>query len=388
MLPRDAAPLLHRLAAGFPILTITGPRQSGKSTLARSAFPRHAYISLEEPDVRALALADPRRFLARFEHGVVLDEVQRAPDLLSYLQVLADARARPGEFVLTGSQQFGLLDRVSQSLAGRAGLVQLLPFAHAELRRGGVAPASLEAALWHGGYPALYDERRRLDPPGWFAGYVATYLERDVRQMLAVDDLALFQRFVSMCAARTAQLLNLNALASDCGISQPTARRWLTVLQASWVATLVPPYHRNFGKRLVKTPKLYFLDSGLACWLLGIRDAATLLTHPLRGPLFETWVVAEVLKHRFNRGLPADLCFWRDNHGHEVDLLFESDGRLQAVELKSGATFTADWTAPARRFAMLAQAGGCPTAKPIVVWGGEDSFTLDAAEVLSWRSLG
>ena len=304
---RDAAPLLNQLARGFPVIAITGPRQSGKSTLAREAFARHPYVTLEDPDTRRVALADPRRFLARFPNGAVLDEVQRAPELLSYLQGRVDAAQRMGEFIVTGSQQFGLMDSITQSLAGRVGMLQLLPLSHTELRRSASAGATLEASMWRGAYPALHAQFRDLPPQTWFASYVATYLERDVRQVLNVSNLALFQRFVLMCAARSGQLLNLNSLAADCGISQPTARQWLTVLQASYVVTLLPPYHRNFGKRLVKTPKLYFLDTGLLCHLLRIPDTLALQTHAMRGAIFETWVVTEVIKHRYNLGLSADL---------------------------------------------------------------------------------
>ncbi len=387
--PRDARSLLLRLAAGFPVVAVTGPRQSGKTTLARDTFPSHAYVTLEDPDTRALALADPRRFLARFDRGAILDEVQRAPDLLSYLQGLVDERGRRGEFVLTGSQQFGLLDTVSQSLAGRVGMARLLPMSLAEMRRAGLEPpggASLEDTLFTGGYPALHTGAGAApDTHLWFSSYAQTYLERDVRQVLAVTDLALFQRFLSLCAARSGQLLNLSSLASDCGVAQPTARRWLTVLEASDVVVLLRPYHRNFGKRLVKTPKLYFVDTGLLCWLLRVPDARSLLTHASRGAIFETWVVGETIKHRLNRGLPPDLWFWRDNHGTEVDLVFEDRGRLQAVEIKSGTTFASDWLAPCRRWQAMA---GADAAKPVLVWGGADSFELEGANVVSWREVG
>lgn len=386
MLPRDARSLLLRLAAGFPVVAVTGPRQSGKTTLARATFPRHAYVTLEDPDTRALALADPRRFLARFDHGAVLDEVQRAPELLSYLQGRVDERQRMGEFVVTGSQQFGMLDSVSQSLAGRVGMARLLPLSLAEMKHGALPAKSLEDTLFVGGYPALHaTDRAALDTQLWFSSYVATYLERDVRQVLAVGDLALFQRFLSLCAARSGQLLNLNSLASDCGLAQPTARRWLTVLQASDVVVLLQPYHRNFGKRLVKTPKLYFLDSGLLCWLLRIFDAPSLQTHSMRGAIFETWVVSETIKHRLHHGLPPDLYFWRDNHGTEVDLVFEHRGRLQAVEIKSGTTFASDWLAPCRRWQAMVGADASP---PILVWGGSDSFELEDAHVVSWADVG
>lgn len=385
MIPRTASRTLAHLARGFPVIAITGPRQSGKSTLARAQFKHLPYVTLEDPDTRSQALADPRRFLRRFGSGAILDEIQRAPELLSYLQGIVDSHQRMGEFVVTGSQQFGLMDRITQSLAGRVGLLHLLPLSHAELRAAGAAPASLEQSLWLGGYPALHASHRSLEPAAWFAAYIASYLERDVRQVLNVGNLALFQRFVLMCAARSGQLLNLNALASDCGISQPTARQWLTVLQASYVVTLLPPYHRNFGKRLVKAPKLYFLDTGLLCQLLRVPDALALQTHGLRGAIFETWVVGEVFKHRYNLGLPADLHFWRDNHGAEIDLVFEDAGRMQAVEIKSGTTFAMDWLQGLRRWkAMTGDASG----QPMVLYGGEAGFETADARVLGWRELG
>jgi uncharacterized protein len=381
MLPRCAAATLARLAQGFPIIAITGPRQSGKTTLARAAFADLPYVNLEDPDTRELALADPRRFLARYVAGGIFDEVQRAPALMSYLLGVADAAPHMGRFVLTGSQQFGLMDGIGQSLAGRVGLLTLLGLAQPERPD----RDSLEDTLWRGGYPALHDPARALHPPHWLAAYVATYVERDVRQLLNVSNLLVFQRFLTMCAARSGQLLNLNSLASDCGISQPTARQWLTVLQASHLVTLIAPYHRNFGKRLVKTPKLYFLDSGLLCHLLRIGSPADLQVHAARGAVFETWAVAETLKHRYNQGLPADLYFWRDNHGLEVDLVFEHGARLHSVECKSGTTWASDWLGPLRRWR---DAAGPEAADPIVLYGGDQSFERDDHRALSWRHLG
>ncbi len=381
MLLRRAAATLESLAQGFPILAITGPRQSGKTTLAREAFPDRPYVNLEDPDIREWALSDPRRFLGQHEHGAVLDEVQRAPALMSYLLGMADSSPRMGRFVLTGSQQFGLMDGISQSLAGRVGLLTLLPLAHAELS----PVASLEERLWRGGYPALFSEHRNVSPSHWFSAYVSTYVERDVRQLLNVSNLLTFQRFLIMCAARSGQLLNLNSLASDCGISQPTARQWLTVLQASHLVTLLPPYHRNFGKRQIKSPKLYFLDTGLLCHLLRVQSALDLHAHPARGAVFETWVVSETLKHRHNLGLPADVYFWRDHHGLEVDLVFEHRGRLHGVECKSGQTMASDWAGPLRRWA---QSVGDEAAPPVVVYGGPHSVERADHSLLSWRDLG
>ncbi len=384
---RNAGATLLRLAEGFPVVAVTGPRQSGKTTLARAAFPQLPYVNLEDPDTLALALEDPRRFFARHAEGAVLDEVQRAPALLSYLLGIADAHARQslmGRFVLTGSQQFGLLDGISQSLAGRAGLLTLLPLAQPELN-GVDAGATLEQRLWRGGYPALHAARQRPEPAHWFAAYVATYVERDVRQLLNVGNLLAFQRFLLLCAARSAQLLNLNGLATDCGISQPTARQWLTVLQASHLIALLPPYHRNFGKRQVKTPKLYFLDTGLLCHLLRIASPDELQVHAARGAVFETWVVAEVLKHRHNLGLAADLHFWRDNHGLEADLVFEHAGRLHGVECKSGTTFVAEWLKPARRWR---ETVGAEAAPPLLVYGGDAGFEGADYRVIGWREVG
>lgn len=383
MLVRHATTALHRMARSFPAVVVTGPRQSGKTTLVRETFPHLPYVNLEDPDRRAAVLADPRGFLARHTAGAVLDEVQRTPELLSYLQGVLDASPEKGRFVLTGSQQFGLLDGITQSLAGRVGLLTLLPMANNELPT--VPGQHLDERLWRGGYPALQTGDTAPWPPDWFAGYVATYLERDVRQLLNVANLLTFQRFVLMCAARSGQMLNLNSLGNECGISQPTARQWLTVLQASHLVTLLPPYHRNFGKRLVKTPKLYFLDSGLLCHLLQIRSPDELALHPMRGAVFETWVVSETLKYRFNQVLPADLYFWRDNHGLEVDLVFEHEARLHAVEIKSGATFMPDSLDASQRWQALA---GAEAAPPVLVYGGDESFEFKGQAVVSWQDLG
>ena len=382
MIVREAAATAQRLKAGFPVVAITGPRQSGKTTLARAVFADKPYLTLEDPDQRARVDADPRAFLAHFDRGAVIDEAQRCPELFSYLQGVVDERGRAGEFVLTGSQQFGLMSRISQSLAGRVGLLQLLPLSLSELHAAGLAPTAIDQLLWRGGYPALHGGGPQ--PGDWLPNYVATYVERDVRQLLAVRDLSQFQRFVAMCAARSGQLLNLSSLAADCGITHVTAREWLTVLEASYLVRLLPPYFVNYGKRLVKTPKLYFLDTALAAWLLGVRDAATLATHAMRGPLFETWVVGEILKHEFNRGRRTELWFWRDNIGHEVDLLLPAGSKLQPVEVKSGTTFAADWLRAPQRWAALAGADALP---PIIVYGGDVSFEQGGCRVVSWRDL-
>lgn len=386
MIPRQALEPLHRLARGFPIVALTGPRQSGKTTLARAAFAGKPYVSLENPQEREFAETDPQRFLGRFAQGAVLDEVQRCPQLLSWLQGLVDERRVMGDFVLTGSAQFDLLAGITQSLAGRVGRVELLPLSAAELSAGGLLPASLGQALLQGGYPALYD--RPVSPADWFANYVASYVERDVRQLVAVRDLSTFQTFVRMCAARTGQLLNLASLGADCGISAVTARHWLTVLESSYVVTLLRPHHRNLGKRLVKTPKLYFLDSGLAAWLLGIQDAQALETHAARGALFETWVVSELLKQRFNAGRSSDLFFWRDHVGQEIDIVIDTAAGLVALEVKSGSTFAADWGDAMEKWGKLAEKAGQTVLQPTLVYGGAAGFERQGLRVWSWAESG
>lgn len=383
LLPRHLARTLQRLAEGFPVVAITGPRQSGKTTLARQLFAELAYVSLEDPIERAFAEDDPRGFLARFQAGAVFDEAQRWPDLFSHLQLLVDQERQAGRFVLTGSQQFNLMAGVSQSLAGRVGLARLLPLALAERPATDLQAWSSDDAILRGGYPELL--KPALRPQDWFSAYVATYLERDVRQLVRVQDLSRFQRFLRLCAGRTGQLLNLSNLATETGISQSTASNWLAVLEASDVVFRLPPYFENFGKRLVKTPKLYLVDSGLACWLLGIHTPESLALHPLRGALFETLIVGEVLKARLNQGLAPELYFWRDNHGLEVDLLLASDNRLQPIEVKSGQTITRDLLKAACR---APRAITAPWQTPWLVYGGSDNQTRHAVEVISWQHIG
>ncbi len=382
MIPRHALATLRRLAQWYPAVALTGPRQAGKTTLARLAFADKPYVNLEDPDQREFAATDGRGFLAQFPDGAILDEVQRVPELFSWLQSRLDAESRRGLFVLTGSFQFGLRQGISQTLAGRVGHVYLLPLSALELQDAGLLPGKLEAALQTGFYPPVYD--RRIPAAVWYADYVATYVERDLLSLIRVRARATFQRFLRMCAARTGQLVNLSSLAADCGITHNTARSWLSVLEASFVVTLLTPRHRNLGKRLVKTPKLYFLDPGLAAWLAGIRRTEDLALGPMRGALFETWIVGEFVKYICNRLLGAQLHFWRDAHGHEVDLVVESGpASVVAVECKAGQTVAEDWFAPLRKFCATA---GC--AASVVAYGGERNQPRSDTPVFGWRSLG
>jgi predicted AAA+ superfamily ATPase len=379
--PRSIVELLMRSLRGYPVVVLTGPRQAGKSTLLRQALPEWQMLSLEDIDLREFAQSDPRAFLQRYPAPLILDEAQRVPDLLSYIQTRVDASARMGQYVLSGSQQFSLLAGVTQSLAGRASLIELHPLRLKELSDGGDMPTSLDRYLLQGGYPAVH--ARGLDTQRYYADYVASYVERDVRSLSAVQDLGTFQRFMRLCAARTAQLLNLNSLANDCGISQPTANAWMNLLEASFIVQRIAPYHRNFGKRLVKTPKLYFLDTGLCAWLLGIASERDMQSHYARGALFETWAVTEALKWRAVRGNAQPLYFWRDNIGNEVDLLLEQDGGVTLVEVKSGQTFQPGWL---QSLNTVQRHMNQPT-RNAVLYGGDLSAQRTDAQLVGWRDL-
>jgi predicted AAA+ superfamily ATPase len=382
MIKREAGQVLRQMARGFPVLAVTGPRQSGKTTLVQALFSKKPYLSLEDPDVLAFLSADPRGFLANFPGGAVIDEAQRFPELFSYLQAVVDRENKPGFFILTGSQQFGLLSGISQSLAGRVGLVQLLPFSLAELARAEVKIPSLSELLFKGLYPPLYD--RKLAPPLWHAAYVSTYVERDLRQIINVKNLGVFQTFLKMCAARVGQLLNLSSLANDCGITHNTARNWISVLEASYVIFLLRPHFRNFGKRLVKSPKIYFFDTGLAAWLLNIQDSAHLAIHPQRGGLFESLIVAELLKSRYNRGLASNLYFWRNNLGDEIDLLIDRGSELTPVEIKSAETLNPDFFKGLRKWKKIAAVKDKPS---FLVFGGERPMESGGISVVPWKMV-
>ncbi len=404
MISRHIAPALKRAARDYPVVTLTGPRQSGKTTLVRAVFPEHAYRSLEAPDVRARAIEDPRAFLAQADR-MILDEIQRAPELLSYVQGLVDEDLRAGRFIVTGSQNILLLRSVSQTLAGRTALLVLHPFSLAELRglppleplsldlpvdggAGGGANAdaaeALDAdALWDtlvaGFFPPIHD---RAVPAGdWLSDYCRTYVERDLREVTQVLDLRQFETFMRLAAARTASELNLAALAGDVGVAQQTARRWFNALEIGYLATSLRPHHANYRKRLRKRPRLHFLDTGLICWLLGIRDGSMLESHPLRGAIFESFVVAELVKAFSATRRDAPLFFWRDAAGHEIDVLVDAGGRLIPVEVKSGRTVAADAVATLEWWTSIPSN---PNRGGVLVHGGTGSFDLKGFRVLPW----
>ena len=383
MIPRDAEQIIRTLLKGFPIITLTGPRQSGKTTLAKSIFSGRPYATLEDPDTRQVAQDDPRSFLERFPGGAVLDEVQRCPHLFSYLQEIVDSDHRMGLFILTGSQQFRLMSGITQSLTGRTAFVELLPFSLAELAEAGKVPTSLDAMLLTGCYPPLYD--RDVSSSAWFGAYVTAYIERDVRQLLKIKELETFQRFVRLCAGRSGQLLNLSSLATECGITHNTAKAWISVLEASYLVFLLRPHHANFNKRLVKMPKLYFYDVGLVSWLLGIRTTEHIATHPLRGAIFENFVIAELIKSSLNKGERPQLYFWRDSNGNEVDVIVEQGNRLMPIEIKSGKTVTREAFSGLNKWRDLA---GDAVMEPTLIYGGAEEYNHNGIRVVGWEKVG
>jgi len=398
MIPRTLHPYLLEAAATLPVVTLTGPRQSGKTTLMRAAFPDLPHLSLEAPDTRERALHDPRGFLNTVPDGAVLDEIQRAPDLLSYIQGTVDDDPRPGRFILTGSHNLLSLDHVSQTLAGRTRILHLYPLSLSELEqrepwdprpslappaeRAADVPRSLYATLHAGFYPRIHD--RGLDAASWLADYRATYVERDVRQIVNVRDADAFGRFLGLCAGRNGQLLNATSLGNDTGVDHTTVRRWLSILEASFIITLLPPYHRNFGKRIVKCPKIYFLDSGLLCSLLGIGSADDLRLHALRGAVFETFVLAELVKAYAHRGLRPPVHFWRDSSGHEIDFLIERGSQLLAIEARSGETAATSFFEGLDWWRRLLDDPASPT---LLLYGGNEEFTYRGMDARSWTAL-
>ena len=380
MIERDIVPCLTRLFGQYPFVTVTGPRQSGKTTVCRETFPDLAYVNLEAPDQREFAEADPRGFLARLGEGAILDEIQRVPDLLSYLQVLADEKRRNGLFILTGSEHFQLSEAIGQSLAGRTALLRLLPFTLGERERTG-ASGALDDILYSGFYPRIYDQG--IEPRQALGDYFETYVERDVRRLGEIRNVSNFQRFIRLCAGRVGQLINLQSLGADAGVSHTTVRNWLDLLDRSYILFRLPPFHANIRKRLVKTPKLYFYDVGLAAHLIGIERPDQIATHPLRGPLFENMVAVEILKQRFNLGRASNLSFFRDSRGLECDILFETASGTVAIEIKSGATVGTDFFTALNAVAKIVP----DITVKAVVYGGAVRQSRSAGEVVPFDDL-
>jgi uncharacterized protein len=380
MIRRAITDRLKYFAGKYPVVSLTGPRQSGKSTLLQQTFPDYHYVNFEDPDVLLMAKDDPRLFLANYPDRTIIDEAQRFPELFSYIQTHVDKTGNEGMYLLSGSHNFLLMEKISQTLAGRTALLKLLPFTREEISGYNIDRDDLDGQLFRGGYPRIYE--KGIHPSDFYPFYIQTYIERDVRQLQNISDMDLFIRFVKMCAGRIGQLLNLSSLANECGISQPTAKGWLSVLEASYIVFLQKPYFGNFTKRLVKTPKLYFFDTGLACSLLGINDRNQLFTHYMRGNLFENYILLEFLKNSYNAVKEPEIYFWRDNVGNEIDLLTETQGKLKAYEIKSGMTYREDFFRSRNYWEKL----------PIkskesfsVVYGGNSGSRTPYGQLISWK---
>lgn len=380
MIPRTIAPQILRYAGQYPVVTITGPRQSGKTTLCKMIFPDLPYVSLESIEERSFAISDPRGFLDRFPDGAVLDEIQRTPDLLSYIQVKVDESQKAGQFIITGSQNFELLNTVSQSLAGRTAIARLLPFSFDEIASSQPL-GTMDQLLYTGCYPRIYD--KQLNPTEALSFYFNTYIERDLRMLINVRDLSRFETFLKLCATRCGQVVNFASLGNDCGVNHNTIKSWLSILEASYIVKLLPPYYSNLGKRLIKAPKLYFIDSGLAAFLLGIQNVDHVFAHPLRGGLFENMIVSEILKKRFNQGKTDNLYFLRNSKGHEVDILLDYGSYIDMFEIKSSKTLSGDLFKGLLYYRKLyTQTRNC-----LLVYGGDISGIRNDIKVLPWRTI-
>ncbi len=382
VIKRDLASLLGDLMLQYPMVTITGPRQSGKTTLVREAYPKKAYFNLEEPDVRERILADPKTFFAELgQAGAILDEIQQAPELMSYIQVIVDEAQSTGQFLLTGSQQLHLHQAVSQSLAGRTALLDLLPLTIQELNHVGIR-YSLDDYLFHGFYPGVYS--RNLNPTMAYRNYVKTYVERDVRQLVNLKDLALFQRFIQLSSGRVGSVINIESLCNDVGVTHNTLNSWLSLLEVSYLLIRLQPYYENFGKRIIKSPKIYFTDVGLLSYLLGLESADKITHDRMRGYMVENLVIMEFFKARVNLGKEPDLYYFRDNHGHEVDLIVRKGHSLIPVEIKSTATFNEGLLKNIRYYQKLV---GDRAPIGFLIYGGEESFVVDNIHIMSFRNV-
>jgi len=382
MIERLAASRLEKLANTFRSVAVVGPRQSGKTTLCKTVFPNKQYASLENPDTLEFAVSDPRGFLGQFKNGAILDEIQKAPHLFSYLQQILDETKEKGLFILTGSNNFLLQENITQSLAGRIAYLQLLPLSLQELKIAKELNEEYSWQIFNGGYPEVIAQK--ISPTDWYPAYISTYVERDVRQIKNINDLSQFNKLLRICAGRTGQLLNISTISNDCGIDHKTVLSWLSILQSSYIIYLLKPYHTNFNKRIIKAPKLYFYDTGVACSLLGITNEQQILQHSAKGPLFENMIVSEMLKERFNVGLQDNLFFWRDKTGNEVDILLDDAGKLTSIELKSGETISQDFFKGLDYFSTL----NSNPVKKLLIYGGKLAQNRsDGTVVKPWNYL-
>ena len=382
MIDRKLRTKLLDLISKYPIVTLTGPRQSGKSTLLRTIFPDYLYVSLEDLDARLFATEDPRGFLTTYPDKAIIDEVQRVPELFSYLQTHVDKENKEGMYLLAGSHNFLLMESINQSLAGRTAILRLLPFSHDEMKIGNILPNTIDEEIFKGNYPRLYD--KNIAPIDFYPFYIQTYVERDVRLIKNIGDLSKFIRFIKLCAGRIGQLLNLSGLANECGVSVSTATAWMSLLEASYIIYLLKPDHNNYAKRLVKSPKLYFYDTGLACSLLEIKSVEQVSTHFLRGGLFENLVINEFVKESLNKGEEPNLTFWRDSTGNEVDLLQKDGGKQKAYEIKSGATYSSDYFKGVSKWAKLS---GAKPDQCFAIYAGDKSMKTSQGDVIMWDKI-
>ncbi|GGM74612.1 ATPase [Dyadobacter beijingensis] len=382
LLSRDIEAVIRKHKDQYPVIAVTGPRQSGKTTLLKTLFGDYRYVSLENPDNRAFANDDPVGFLKEYPERVIFDEVQQVPLLFSYIQTIVDESRQMGQFILSGSQNFQLLHNITQTLAGRVAIFKLLPFDFAEMRSGKLLSDTFPEVCLNGFYPAIYD--RGIDPTTFYANYIQTYVERDVTELANIRDLRQFRTFLSLCAARVGQLMNLSSIANECGISQPTAKSWLSILESSYITFQLQPFYRNFSKRVVKTPKVYFYDTGLLCHLLGIRNTATFNENPLRGSIFENMIVAELHKQNEHRYLHRDYWFWRDSNGHEVDLLVQNGNLYDIFEIKSTQTIMTEHFAGLHFFSEISENS---TGEKTLIYGGSINQSRTQYTVLGWKNI-
>ena len=383
IIQREITESIKKLTTKYPVIALTGPRQSGKTTLLKQMFPKYEYLSLENPDVREFAETDTKGFLKRYSKYVIFDEAQRVPALFSYIQGIVDESGIMGQFILSGSQNFHLMQNISQSLAGRVALFRLFPFDFQELRSANLMSENYTDNLVKGFYPAIYD--RNIPAKTFYSNYIQTYIQRDVSDLIAIKDLRLFQNFLALCATRAGQLLNLNALANGCGISQPTAKAWLSALENSYVVFLLYPYHENFSKRIVKTPKLYFYDTGLLCHLLKIVNAEQWLSQSIKGALFENMMITEYVKRMYHRDDIQDIWFWRDSAGHEVDLLIGKHLSLDLIEFKATHTIMSDLF---KGLTFFEVASGKNNLSKTLVYAGTESQKRSTVDVIPWIDFG